>query len=166
MKSFLILIAFHFVFQFSFAQLKKQADCPTFVVDVLDGHVNKYNTKSTMAEITKQFPCYTDIVEQASGTNCASVSYKDKGIYFFPERNYFEIRENFKGKLSVPLMGSNRKSLFKTLGNPIVKDANWDAFKTNYGILVLYYNKTGKVNKLQISNKSAESIKLCESVSK
>lgn len=147
---------------FSFAQLKKKADCPTFIVDVLDGHVNRYNTKSTMAEITKAFPCYTDINEQSTGNTCASVSYKDKGIYFFPERNYVEIRENFKGKLSLPLMGASRKNLFRTLGNPIMKDPGWDAFKTNYGILVLYYNKAGKVNKLQISNKTTDSIKLCE----
>lgn len=161
MKSFLSIIFLSFFFQSSFAQLKKQADCPTFVVDVLDGHVNRYNTKSNIAEITKAFPCYTELVE-ATGTNCATVSYKDKGIYFFPERNYIEIRDNFKGKLSVPVMGANRKSLFSTLGNPTVKDTNWEAFKTNYGILVLYYNKAGKVNKLQMSNKTAETIKLCE----
>ena len=59
-------------------------------------------------------------------------------------------------------MGANRKSLFKLLGNPIVKDINWDAFRTAYGILVLYYNKAGKINKMQISNKSTETIKLCE----
>lgn len=162
MKTFLVLLISVILAQVSFAQLKKQVDCPTFVVDVLDGHVNRYNTKSTMAEIKKAFPCYSDIAEQGSGTNCASISYKDKGVYFFPERNYVEIRENFKGKLSVPLMGANRKTLFRTLGNPVLKDANWDAFKTNYGILVLYYNKAGKVNKLQISNKTTDSIKLCE----
>lgn len=161
MKNLSIIAACLFLSYTSFAQLKKQADCPTFVVDVLDGHVNRYNTKSNVAEITKAFPCYTEVVE-ASGTNCAIVAYKDKGIYFFPDRNYVEIRENFKGKLSVPLMGANRKSLFATLGNPSIKDANWDAFKTNYGILVLYYSKAGKVNKLQMSNKTAESIKLCD----
>jgi len=162
MKNLLVILTFLFASQLSFAQLKKAADCPTFIVDVLDGHINKYNTKSNMAEIKKAFPCYTEINEQASGTNCASVSYQDKGVYFFPERNYVEIRENFKGKLSVPLMGAQRKSLFKTLGNPILKDVSWDAFKTNYGILILYYNKAGKINKLQMSNRSTESIKLCE----
>ncbi len=162
MKTLLVCALAILASQISFAQLKKQVDCPTFVVDVLDGHINKYNTKSTMAEIQKAFPCFTDVAAQASGNTCASISYKDKGVYFFPERNYVEIRENFKGKLSVPLMGAQRKNLFRTLGNPVLKDAGWDAFKTNYGILILYYNKAGKVNKLQMSNKTVDSIKLCE----
>jgi hypothetical protein len=77
-------------------------------------------------------------------------------------RYYIEIRQNFKGKLSLPLMGASRKSLFKFLGNPKIKDIGWDAFQTAYGTHVLYYNKAGRIYKLQISNKSTETLKLCE----
>ncbi len=52
--------------------------------------------------------------------------------------------------------------LFKWLGHAKIKDVNWDAFETAYGILILYYDKAGKVNKIQFSNQSAETIKLCQ----
>jgi hypothetical protein len=102
------------------------------------------------------------MVEEESTTKCAGIFYKDKDIYFYPARNYIEIRQNFKGKLSLPLMGASRGSLFKWLGHPKLKDANWDAFQTKYGILILYYNKAGKINKLQMSSKGTDTIKLCE----
>ncbi len=28
-------------------------------------------------------------------------------------------------------------AVFKTLGNPKIKDASWDAYQTNYGTLIL-----------------------------
>ena len=70
--------------------------------------------------------------------------------------------EKFKGKLSIPLMGATRGTLFKWLGNPAMKDTNWDAFQTSYGIVILYYNKTNKVNKIQFSTETTSSINLCE----
>jgi len=60
------------------------------------------------------------------------------------------------------MMGASRSSLFNWLGFPKIKDVSWDAFQTKYGILILYYNKAGKVNKLQLSSKSTDTIKLCE----
>jgi hypothetical protein len=52
--------------------------------------------------------------------------------------------------------------LFKWLGYPKMKDASWDAFQTKYGILITYYNKAGKINKLQLSSRTTDTIKLCE----
>ncbi|MBC7535614.1 MAG: hypothetical protein H7258_07980 [Ferruginibacter sp.] len=144
------------------AQLKVTPVCPDFLVDILDGSINKVDPKSTLGAIKTAFPCYTDVSEDATGSNCNGVFYKDKGVYFYTDRNYFEIRENYKGKFTLPLMGSSRSNLFKTLGNPAIKDINWDAFQMRYGCLVLYYNKSGKINKIQVSTKSTQSLKLCE----
>jgi hypothetical protein len=145
------------------AQLKKSAACPVFNVDVLSGKLNdNLNPQSTSGEVQKMFPCFTDLQEKPATGQCAGIFYKDKGIYFYTDRDYIEIRENFKGKLSLPLLGAGRKSLFKWLGNPVMKDVNWDAYRLKYGTLVLYYNKAGRVNKLQLSNKSTETLKLCE----
>lgn len=144
------------------AQLKTTPVCPAFTVDVLEGTVNDLNTKSTLGEVKSAFPCFTKLVEQATGTDCAGAFYKDRDINFFTERGYIEIGEKFKGKLSLPLIGASRSSLFKWLGFPKLKDANWDAFQTKYGILILYYTKAGKINKLQMSNRTTDTIKLCE----
>jgi hypothetical protein len=144
------------------AQLKTTPLCPTFMVDVLEGTVNELYPFSTPGEIQKKFPCFTSVTEETNGSTCGAVFYKDKDIVFFTERDYIEVGEHFKGKLSVPLIGASRNSLFTTLGNPHLKDANWDVYQTKYGVLILYFNKAGKINKLQMSNRSAESIKLCE----
>lgn len=163
MKIFVIVLASILSMQLSFAQLKTTQTCPTFAVDVLEGTVNEsLFTYSGIAEIEKKFPCFTSVTEETNGSTCGGVFYKDKDIYFYTERDYIEVGEHFKGKLSLPLMGASRNSLFNQLGNPTIKDVSWDAYQTKYGILILYYNKAGKINKLQFSNRNTESIKLCE----
>lgn len=162
MKSLFLLIAFSVSAHLGFAQLKATPTCPPFSVDIMAGNVNKLYPKSTLGEIQKAFPCMTDVVETATETRCAGIFDKEKGLYFFTERNYIEITESFKGKLTPALMGAARSSLFSMLGYPKLKDANWDAFQMEYGTLILYYTKDGKINKIQITSKSTDSIKLCE----
>ena len=144
------------------AQLKTTVVCPPFNVDILEGTVNELHTYSNIGEIEKKMPCFSSTTAETNGSTCGGVFFKDKDIYFFTERSYIEVGEHFKGKLSMPLLGASRGSLFSTLGNPKIKDVTWDAYQTKYGILILYYNKAGKINKLQMSNKSTDTIKLCE----
>lgn len=145
------------------AQLKTTTLCPVFVVNVLDGRVNELDPASTIGEIKSKLPCFSTAEEETSSAKCGGgVFYKDRDIDFFTGRDYIEIREKFKGKLSIPLMGASRNSLFKWLGHPKIKDVNWDAFQMSYGTLILYYNKTGKINKLQFSTKSTDALRLCE----
>lgn len=162
MKKIVFIFNCFFYAQIVTAQLKTTPVCPSFTVDILEGTVNDLNTKSTLGEVKTSFPCFTSLVEAATGAACVGVFYKDKNINFFTERGYIEIGEKFKGKLSLPLMGASRSGLFKWLGYPKIKDVSWDAFQTKYGILILYYNKAGKINKFQMSNKSTDTIKLCE----
>ena len=162
MKMTFFVLAGVLSFQITTAQLKTTTICPTFEVDVLEGTVNNLATHSTIGEIEKKFPCFENSVPETNGSTCGGVYFQNKGIFFYTERDYIEVRENFKGKLSVPLLGASRGSLFSLLGYPSLKDTNWDAFQTKYGILILYYNKAGKINKLQLSNRNTETIKLCE----
>ena len=99
---------------------------------------------------------------EGTGTCGGLISYKDKDIYFYTTKAYIEIREKFKGKLSIPLMGAARSGLFKILGHPKIKDVTWDAFQTKYGVLILYYNKASRINKIQFSRKTTDTIQLCE----
>ena len=160
-KTFLILVSISCAC-IAQAQLKTTPVCPTFNVDILEGTINDLNTKSTLGEVKTSFPCFTKLVETATGSECAGAFYKDRDINFFTDRGYIEIGEHFKGKLSLPMLGASRSSLFKWLGFPKIKDVSWDAFQTKYGILILYYNKAGKVNKMQMSSKATDTIKLCE----
>ncbi|MEP6846343.1 MAG: hypothetical protein ABI861_10085 [Panacibacter sp.] len=163
MKSLFLLISCVISMHLANAQLKTTVACDPFTVDLLNGTVNGLlDCNSTAAVIKKSFPCFTDTLNNAAVTNCGAVLYKDRAICFFTSRNYIEIGEKFTGKLNPTLMGASRGSLFKLLGNPKIKDVNWDAYQTRFGTMVLYYDKANKINKVQISTKNTETLQLCE----
>jgi len=145
------------------AQLKVTDACPVFTVDVLEGSINRIHPKSTSSEIIKTFPCQTNVEEQIdSAGRCQGVFYKNRGVSFFTGRNYIEVDNSFKGKMNPAIMGAAKGSLFATLGNPKMKDIEWEAYQTKYGTLIVYYNKANKINKIQMTTKSTDNIKLCE----
>lgn len=145
------------------AQLKAKAVCPAFEVDILDGKVNGLKANELFSIIKEKFPCATSIDEEGTTAKCgAAIRFKDKDLVFFTDRDYVEIGEKFKGKLSIPLFGAERGSLFKILGNPKLKDADWDAFQTQYGLLVLYYNKASKVYLIRFSTRNLDTLTICE----
>lgn len=158
-----------FIFSMAFfmaakAQLKATPKCPEFNIDILEGTVNKNILPgSTIGQIKLNLPCFSSFDEEGSAAKCGgAVFYKDKDVVFYTSRDYIEIGPDFKGTMSLPLLGAPRDGLFKWLGTAQMKDTNWDAFQTAYGILILYYNKDSKVNKIQFSNQAVNTIKLCE----
>ena len=145
------------------AQLKSSTACNEVVVDILDGTVNSLRPNVNIEEIKKNLPCFTSTEEESSSTKCGGgVFYKDKDMYIYTGRDYVEIGEKFKGKLSIPLIGSKRGTLFKYLGNPKIKETNWEAYQVQYGTLVLHYNSAGKVSKFQFSTKTSDYLSLCQ----
>jgi hypothetical protein len=164
MKITIAFLSAMFLCAVTSAQLKTTPKCPTIEINILDGIVNStILPTSTVGLIKNNLPCFTSFEEEGTSAKCgAGVFYKDKDIYFYTTRDYIEIGPAFKGKLSIPLMGAPRTGLFKWLGQPQIKDVIWDAFQTSYGVLILYYNKEAKVNKIQFSTQSANTIHLCE----
>ena len=149
------------VFLSATAQLKTKPICSDFVVDVLDGKVNGVHPDFNAALIKTRLPCFT--TEEPASSKCGgAIYYKDKDVTFFTGKEYVEIGPKFKGKLSLPLMGGKRGSFFKMLGNPKLKDPGWDAFDTQYGCLILYYNSSSKVRMIRFSTKATDQINLCE----
>ena len=143
------------------AQLKVKPKCDAFVVDILDGKINNVRPDFTNGQIKTKLPCFTG--EETETSKCGStVYYKDRDIKIFTGREYVEIGPNFKGKLSIPLLGASRNSLFKWLGHPKLKDNTWDAFETQYGCLILYYNAASKVRMIRFSTKTTDALNLCE----
>lgn len=164
MKTIIVTISSLFLCAVASAQLKTTPKCPAFDIDILHGIVNRVILPtSTVGQIKLNLPCFTSFEDEGASAKCgAGVFYKDKDVYFYTTRDYVEIGPAFKGKLSIPLMGAARNSLFKWLGMPQIKDVTWDAFQTAYGVLILYYNNASKVNKIQFSSQSASTIHLCE----
>lgn len=161
MKNISLAIACLALSTMSMAQLKAKVICPAFDVDILEGKVNTYKATVGAGELKNKFPCFTSTTNDSA--KCGEAIYfKDKDIIFYTGRDYVEIGEKFKGKISLPLIGASRGSLFKWLGNPKMKDDTWDAFQTAYGTLVLHYNKAKKVRLIQFSTKDTNTLSLCE----
>lgn len=145
------------------AQLKTKVACPDFYIDILDGKVNGLKPNAMIYDIRNKFPCFTSTEDESNSAKCGGgVYYKDRDVSFFTARDYVEIGPKFKGKLSIPLFGTKRGGLFKTLGNPAMKDANWDAYQTSYGLLILYYDAASKVKLIRFSTEGTNTINLCE----
>ena len=162
MKPLFLFFIISITGQLVMGQLKTTPLCPPFVVDVMAGTVNDLYAKSAIGEIQNTLPCFSEIVLKDSVSKCMGIFYADRGVNFYTDRQYIEIGEKFKGKLTPALMGASRSSLFNLFGYPKIKDISWDAFQMGYGSLILYYNKAGKINKIQISSKSTDVLKLCE----
>ena len=161
MKNIVLILLFSGILLPVYSQLKVKPKCDAFVVDVLDGKVNDVKADFTTGQIKKKLPCFTS--EDSETSKCGGVIYyKDRDVKFFTGRNYVEIGPNFKGKLSLPLMGAKRGSFFKWLGNPKLKDDKWDAFETQYGCLVLYYSAASKVRMIRFSTMTTDALNLCE----
>jgi hypothetical protein len=144
------------------AQLKVSDKCGTITIDILDGKINGMRPNRAYEEFKEKLPCFTSAVSESDSSACGGMlSFKDKDFIIYTTRDYIEIGPAFKGKLTLPLMGAKKGSLFNHLGNPKLKDANWEAYQTNYGLLILYYSNNGTVNKIQFSTKSAETIEIC-----
>jgi len=165
-KQTLLVTLFMSFLSVSMAQLKAKAKCPDFYVDVLDGTVNGIKPSHTPNEIKEKFPCFTSSEEEGESVKCGGgIYFKDKDIYFYTKRKYVEIGPKFQGKTSFLLLGTKRNSLFKTLGNPKIKDDLWDAFEMQYGTLVLHYDiagPAGKVKFFQFSTLGTDQLNLCE----
>jgi hypothetical protein len=165
-KQTLLVTLFMSFFSVSMAQLKAKVKCPDFYVDILNGTVNDIKPSYTPNEIKEKFPCFTSAEEEGESVKCGGgIYFKDKDIFFYTRRDYIEVGPKFQGKTSFPLLGTKRNSLFKTLGNPKIKDDLWDAFEMQYGTLVLHYDiagPAGKVKFFQFSTLGTEMLNLCE----
>ena len=165
-KQILLVTLFMSFLSVSMAQLKAKVKCPDLYVDILNGTVNDIKPSYTPNEIKEKFPCFTSAEDEGESVKCGGgIYFKDKDIYFYTRRDYVEVGPKFLGKTSFPLLGTKRNSLFKTLGNPKIKDDLWDAFDMQYGTLVLHYDvagPAGKVKFFQFSTLGSDQLNLCE----
>jgi len=163
MKRLFAFLLFSMTILVAQAQLVAKSTCGVFTVDILDGKLNGLKPNARWEEIKEKLPCFTASEPEGNTGKCGgTVFFKDKDVYFFTDRDYIEIGDKFKGKWSIPVMGASRNSLFGTLGNPKLKDENWDAYQMAYGSMVLHYNKAGKCDRIQFSTRGTEALSLCD----
>lgn len=162
MKFTFLLFAMLFVTTAVNAQLKTKPDCGVITVDVYKGWINEAKPNADPEQIKAKLPCFTSSDKEGNESGCGGgVYYDDKGICFYVQRDYVVITDAFKGKFTVPVLGAKSDDLFVRFGNPKVKDANWEAYQMAFGIMIVYYNMKGVINKVILSTKGADEIDLC-----
>ena len=163
MKNCVALVLALFIVLFSEAQLVARTPCPTMVIDWAGGKINGASPDNTPGEIKKKLPCFTKAEEENASSKCGGlIEYKDLDIRYYTKRDYVEVGSKFKGKQSMHLLGNKKANIFKLLGNPKLKDPEWEAFQTAYGTIILYYSKGGIVNKVRFSTVGTELLQICE----
>lgn len=145
------------------AQLKPANACGSIVVDVYKGWINEAKPNSDPEQIKTKLPCFTSFEKEGNESKCGGgVYYADKDFKFLIQRDYIVIGEKFKGTFTLPLLGMKSDDLFVKLGNPKVKDANWEAYQMAYGTLLVFYNEKKLISKVIISTVGTDDLNLCE----
>ena len=164
MKKITTILAVAIIFSTNLlqAQLRSTPHCPQFNIDILEGSVSKMYPQSPFGDIVNRLPCYTEAVDELASAGCGGVYFKDKGVFFHTYRDYIEIKENYSGTMTLPLMKANRNMLFKWLGLPSAKDIKWESYQMRYGSLILFFDESGNVNSIVITSKSVETLRMCE----
>ncbi len=163
MKLLLILLVIAFTAPFNLTA----QNCDNIKVNLKKGTINKLKLTADQAKIKKQLPCFTGDTEDGSDYNCGGgVFYLDHGFCFYSGENYFEIRKQYKGTTSVPVLGLQKDQAIKNLkmGKPVRSEMNGDTeylfFKTSYGCLWLKINED-IVTQIDLSANSAKDVILC-----
>jgi hypothetical protein len=162
MKTSLLLSACLVISQLCTAQLKTSSNCPPITIDLMDGSVNQMHPESSWGEIYARLPCFTEAIEEPAATGCAGVFLRDKGVNFYTYRDYIEITDKFSGTMTPSIMGTDHNNLLKWLGLPQKRDLGWDAYQMRYGVLVAFFDKDGKINRIMLSSKNASTLRPCD----
>jgi hypothetical protein len=141
--------------------------CDKLVADVKKGTLNGLKPTATQEQVKEKLPCFTGDTKDGSDFNCGGgVFYLDHDFFYYTGNDYIEFRKNFKGKLSIPLLGLSKAAAVKKAGmGKAVRtekegDTEYVFLKTTYGCLMLKI-EDGKVVKVAMYAKPAKDAELC-----
>ena len=127
------------------------------------GTLDGMRPTASMDEVKKKFPCFTGDTEEGSRYNCGGgVFFLKHDFYFYTHDDRIEVRKDFKGKVSIKLLGKSKAQVLKKLGTPTLehKAYNYLLYKKKYGTLAVSF-QDGECTKLFVSSKRPEDIKIC-----
>lgn len=146
--------------------------CDTLKADLDSGMVSKMKPDAPVDSLKKYFPCYTEEVEEGTGSKCGGGLMFDRlNFSAYTEQDYFEFRKGFTGTINYQLFGHDEEYLQSVLGDPVrVTDVQeFDGapvqtvcfYKKNYGFLLIWFDTDQKIVKLQMYAKALDKIELC-----
>jgi hypothetical protein len=141
--------------------------CDKLVADLKKGILNGLKPTASQEKVKEKLPCFTGDTEDYSDFNCGGgVFYLDHDFFFYSGNDYIEFRKNFKGKLSLPLLGLSKAAAIKkaAMGKAVRTQkegkTEYIFLKTNYGCLMLKIEGS-KVATVAMYAKPAKDAELC-----
>ncbi len=159
MKKIIILLVFA-GFLFPACNLNKRIPpgCDNLIVNIEKGTINGISPDASMDKIKKQFPCFTGETTEGQIFNYGGgVFFLDHDFYFYTYHDYLEIRGEFKGKLSIPLIGKNINAISQVSGKPDKIIGAMYLYEQKYGVLRLKV-RNNIVKEIGIHTKNLESV--------
>lgn len=143
------------------AQQAEANPCDQLHLDLEKGTLNGLTGAASMEEVKKAFPCYSGETEENSdGINCGGgVFFLNHDFFIYTGKDYINVRNNFKGKTPVAILGQLASSLADLMGEPdssfVYKDeffeeeTQYAQYAKDWGTLVLVI-KDGSVQGLEL----------------
>ncbi len=143
-------------------------DCDTLVANLTKGTLNGLKPGAAMKAVKEKLPCFTGDSEEGGDFNCGGgVFYLNHDFFYYTGNDYIELRSEFKGKLTIPVLGLTQAAAIKKMkvfGKVVRTQKNGDQrflfFKTSYGCICLTL-EGGSVTKLGMYSKPAAKVELC-----
>jgi hypothetical protein len=130
--------------------LCKAQNCDNLRVDLTTGTLNGVAPTASPEEVKAQLPCFTGETAEGEIYNYGGgVFFLNHDFYFYTYQDYLEIRKDFKGTLSQPVMGATAKRLIAMIGQPDRKTGDYQGhtaffYRTDYGTLRLSFDSKGR----------------------
>ncbi len=143
-------------------------DCNNLMADLKKGTLAGLTPKATQEQVKQKLPCFTGDTEDGSDFNCGGgVFFLDHDCFFYTHHNYIEMRAEFRGKLSVAVLGLTRAAALKMKGlGKVVRTIESEGstqlfFARAYGCIRLVI-KDNRVVIVAMHSQPAAAVKLCE----
>ena len=139
-------------------ELKKTASCGELWIDLLGGTFNGIKPNASIDTVKQKLPCYTGETEEGSVFNYrGGVFYLNHDFYFYTYYDFIQVRKEFKGEISLQVLGKTLEEVPSALGLPdrIFKLSH--LYEMDYGILRLDF-MYGKVSSINIHYASMEEV--------
>lgn len=144
-----------------------QQGCDNLHVDLDKGRINGVKPTAQMNQVKKKLPCSTGETSESEGYNCGGgVFYLNHDFYCYTGQDYIEVRRDFKGKVSKPVLNKTDSEIEALLGKPDMivtgyhPGDNW-FYRKPYGTLRITFDEYGVSRKFGMHAVAPEKVELC-----
>jgi TIR domain len=112
------------------------AGCSKLLFDIANGKLNSLAATASQDEVKQALPCSTGSSPDGGSFNYGGgVFFLDHDFFFYTGSDFIEVRRNFSGDVSIPLLGVDRNTVRKQLDSPYMERENVWLFSRPYGCL-------------------------------